>query len=110
MLKPKENKPKEDKVKENAKPKDCPSHQVRNPKTGRCVNKDGKIGQELLAKGGAKPKEVKPKEVKPKDKKLSPDEEWAMQPGNYRAGVPKKEDMRKRKSMINKVRIKYGMN
>ena len=95
-------KPKEVKVKDalkNAKPKDCPSHQLRNPKTGRCVNKDGKIGQELLAKGGAKPKEVKPKE----DKKLTPDEEWAMEPGNYRTGVPKKEDMRRRKSMINKL-------
>ena len=44
----------------------CPKGKILNPKTGRCVNKDGKIGQELLAKGGAKPKEVKPKE----DKKL----------------------------------------
>ena len=49
----------------------CPKGKILNPKTGRCVNKDGKIGQELLAIGGAKPKEVKVKDAlknaKPKD-------------------------------------------
>lgn len=30
--------------------KNCPDHQICNPKTGRCVNKDGKIGQEILRK------------------------------------------------------------
>jgi hypothetical protein len=35
----------------------CPKGKILNPKTGRCVNKDGKIGQELLAKSGAKPKD-----------------------------------------------------
>ena len=30
-------------------PKDCNSTQIRNPKTGRCVSKTGKIGKEILA-------------------------------------------------------------
>jgi hypothetical protein len=57
--KPKEDKPKEVKPKE-VKPKDCPSHQIRNPKTGRCVNKAGKIGQEILLKNGKVAKPVGP--------------------------------------------------
>ena len=35
----------------------CPKGKILNPKTGRCVNKDGKLGQELKkAKKGSKPK------------------------------------------------------
>lgn len=30
-------------------PKPCPSEKIRNPKTGRCVSRSGKIGQKLLA-------------------------------------------------------------
>ena len=34
-------------------PKECTSSQIRNPKTGRCVSRNGKIGKEILAgKGG----------------------------------------------------------
>ena len=29
--------------------KECPSHQILNEKTNRCVNRDGKIGQAILA-------------------------------------------------------------
>ena len=30
--------------------KQCLSEQIINPKTGRCVNKTGKIGKELMKK------------------------------------------------------------
>lgn len=33
-------------------PTDCKSSQIRNPKTGRCVSKTGKIGKEILAREG----------------------------------------------------------
>lgn len=36
---------------DKCKGKKCPAHQICNPKTGRFVNKDGKIGQEILRKG-----------------------------------------------------------
>ena len=41
---------------DKCKDKNCPSQQICNPKTGRCVNKTGKIGQEILTKGKAKDK------------------------------------------------------
>jgi len=34
-------------------PTDCSSNQIRNPKTGKCVLKSGKIGKEILAGKGA---------------------------------------------------------
>lgn len=34
--------------------KPCPPHKIRNPKSGRCVNRDGKIGKAILAAMGKK--------------------------------------------------------
>ena len=46
--------------------KDCPPDKIRNPTTGRCVNKTGIIGKKLLKKS-AKPKTLTPKKsAKPK--------------------------------------------
>jgi hypothetical protein len=36
--------------------KDCPPGKIRNPKTGRCVNWDGKIGRNIIAKAIPDPK------------------------------------------------------
>jgi hypothetical protein len=34
------------------KGKDCPEGEIRNPKTGRCVDANGKIGRQLLKEAG----------------------------------------------------------
>lgn len=51
-------------------PKDCKSNQIRNPKTGRCVSKTGKIGKEILSGkgGGGRYASSSPKEPKKSDK------------------------------------------
>ena len=38
----------------SSKPKDCKDDEIRNPATGRCVKRNGKIGRKIL--GGASPK------------------------------------------------------
>jgi len=50
--------------------KKCPRDKILNPKSGRCVKKDGKIGKELImkAKKAKKAKSKKPKEPKSKKK------------------------------------------
>jgi hypothetical protein len=44
----KRSKPRKSTRKMNKKSSDCPSNKIINPKTGRCVKKDGKIGLSLL--------------------------------------------------------------
>ena len=49
-------------------PKDCKSTQIRNPKTGRCVSKTGKIGKEILAGKGGRSASSSPQEPKKSDR------------------------------------------
>lgn len=44
-------------------PKQCKGDEIRNPNTGRCVKKSGKIGKELLAKSPLKKKSSSKKSV-----------------------------------------------
>ena len=49
--------------------KPCKDNQLRNPSTGRCVNKDGKIGKEILKTKAllkTPPKKTPPKKTPPK--------------------------------------------
>jgi hypothetical protein len=50
---------------------ECPSDKILNPKTGRCVNKTGKIGKDLLKTNVEKPKIILKNEC-PSDKILNP--------------------------------------
>jgi hypothetical protein len=49
--------------------KKCPDGKILNPATNRCVKKDGKIGNKLLAQAGKKPASKKPASKKPAPKK-----------------------------------------
>ena len=52
---------------------DCPPGKLRNPASGRCVNKDGKIGRAILAGAGVVgAKKSKPKPTKSKPAKSKP--------------------------------------
>jgi hypothetical protein len=44
----------------------CKADQIRNPKTGRCVKKTGKIGKEILAKRSSKSKSSSPRRISPR--------------------------------------------
>lgn len=53
--------------------KKCPPGKIRNPATGRCVKKDGKIGKELMkAKKSKKPKKSKSEKICSDDQILNP--------------------------------------
>jgi len=58
--------------------KPCKDNQIRNPDSGRCVNKDGKVGKEILKKiASAKAQKKSPKSPKkpsPKPNKQCPDD------------------------------------
>jgi len=75
---PKKSSPKSIKKYKGSKKKPCKDNQIRNRDSGRCVNKDGKIGKEILkkiAEAKASPKKSSPKKASPKKpspKKSSP--------------------------------------
>ena len=56
------------KFEESSRPKsDCPEGKIRNPKTGKCVKIDGRIGKEILkSRGKSSPKRDSPKRGSPK--------------------------------------------
>ena len=50
--------------------KECPPGTVKNPLTGRCVSKDGKLGKQLIKQVTFKPQKPKsPKKIFPAKKK-----------------------------------------
>ena len=70
---PKTPKPTPKKTKPTPKPKTpCPSDKILNPKTGRCVKKDGKIGKELMKQTPKTPKATPKTSPKPKQTPKTP--------------------------------------
>ena len=51
--------------------KKCKPNQIRNPKTGRCVLKSGRIGKKLLAKSKSRSKKKSVRKSKSRSKKKS---------------------------------------
>ncbi len=81
----------------------CPTGKIINPKTGRCVNRTGKIGQEILnSKAGKAEKKSSTKKKTPSSKKQKTDKTQSKKkPATPKPKPPSKKKLAKEKKPKN---------